>query len=276
MLPLSRKYRAALALAAGLAFCWVAAERICAAAPVRPSGPVLSLDGYHVTFEDAFSSLSISARGPGTRWTAHTPWNGDFGDAIFSDPASGVFHAGAGGLTITAFRGPDGKWRSGLICSVARDGDPGSGFTQKYGYFEMEAKLPGGMGTWPAFWLSGIYKQPTASEIDVIEFYGGFPKLFHTTEHIWKNGHDTRALAQVAQVADGQLSSRFNRFGVLITPQTTSFYLNRQLYWSTPTPPEYRQPMYILANLALGGGWPTNGLKSPITMQVHYIKVWQK
>jgi beta-glucanase (GH16 family) len=63
---------------------------------------------------------------------------------------------------------------------------------------------------------------------------------------------------------------------VLITPAVTRFYLNRREFWSTPTPPEYHQPMYVLANLAIGGGWPVAGLPSPQVMQIAYIKVFQK
>jgi beta-glucanase (GH16 family) len=78
------------------------------------------------------------------------------------------------------------------------------------------------------------------------------------------------------KIENGSLSSRPNLFGVLITPQTTSFYLNRQMFWSTPTPPEYRQPVYILANLALGGGWPLQDLSSPQVMQIRYIRAYAK
>jgi len=48
---------------------------------------VLDLTPYHVTFADEFDQLDVSAWGPHTRWIAHTPWNGDFGDAAFSNPA---------------------------------------------------------------------------------------------------------------------------------------------------------------------------------------------
>jgi hypothetical protein len=34
--------------------------------------------------------------------------------------------------------------------------------------------------------------------------------------------------------------------------------------------------MYILADLALGGGWPVSGLPQPVTMQIKEIKVWQR
>lgn len=262
---------------AGCLFCTVAAlVGLPPAAAQSASSATLDLSGYHVTFSDDFSTLSLAAQGPGARWTTHTPWHGDFGDATFSDPSPDVFKSTPDGLEIIASKGANGHWRSGLISSAWADNNPKAGFTQEYGYFEMTAQLPDGMGTWPAFWLIGSNKRSFAAEIDVIEYYGGFPRYFHTTEHVWINGKNQLLRATMPEVPKGQLSSGFNRFGVLITPQTTSFYLNRHEFWSTPTPPEYRQPMYMLADLALGGGWPISSLKSPVMMRIKDIKVWQR
>jgi hypothetical protein len=47
----------------------------------------LNLDGYRLVFREGFDGpLDVSPAGPGTRWIAHTPWNGDFGDAAFANP----------------------------------------------------------------------------------------------------------------------------------------------------------------------------------------------
>ncbi len=241
------------------------------------SGQWLDLSGYRMTFDENFTTLDISARGPHTAWIAHTPWNGDFGTAAFGDPGpGGPFSLNPHGLTITARKLASGKWVSGLICSVDKDGPKHSGFAQQYGYFEMKATLPSGPGTWPAFWLVGTDKTHSAAEIDVIEYYGGFDRYFHTTEHVWVNGKNQLLRTLMSEIPAGSLSSEPNTFGVLITPEKTSFYLNRQEFWSTDTPPEYKQPMYVLADLALGGGWPVNSLASPQVMQVEYIKVFQK
>jgi hypothetical protein len=248
-----------------------------AAAAAPASSQDLDLHSYRLTYDETFKKLDISAHGPGTAWIAHTPWNGDFGDAGFADPGpGGPFSINAGGLAITARRLPSGKWQSGLICSVDKDGPIHSGFAQEFGYFEMKAILPSGSGTWPAFWLVGTDKSHAASEIDVIEYYGGFNQYFHTTEHVWVNGQNGLLRSVMTRVPAGSLSAGYNLYGVLITPTTTSFYLNRRQFWSTPTPPEYRQPMYLLANLAIGGGWPSTHLASPQVMQIAYIKVFQK
>jgi hypothetical protein len=120
--------------------------------------PSLNLDGFEVTFSEDFDGeLDVSPWGPGTRWIAHTPWDGDFGDAAFADPVEGFpFTIEKGILRIEARKDDslkdkwNRKWAAGLLSS----NDPkGNGFSQQYGYFEMRAKLPAGAGVWPAFWL---------------------------------------------------------------------------------------------------------------------------
>ncbi|WP_245504443.1 glycoside hydrolase family 16 protein [Lichenihabitans psoromatis] len=265
----------ALLLMRAATLLWIS---VSAAVMVSCSGRAATLDlsNYAVTFEDSFHTLDISDRGPGTRWISHTPWNGDFGDAVFENPGPlGPFSLTPQGLRITAAQDAGGKWHAGLICSMDKDGVGQKGFSQQYGYFEIKAKLPAGPGTWPAFWLIGIDKSKAVSEIDVFEYYGATPSVFHSVAHIWKDGKDVHQQGHVTNVAPDLLSGNFNTFGVLIEPDQTRVYLNRNEVWSTPTPPEYRQPMYILANLALGGGWPIKELKSPVAMTIEYIRVYQ-
>jgi len=252
------------------------------AAGSAASGPAATLDltGYSMTFNETFTKMDVSGNGPngpGTHWIAHTPWHGDFGNDVFDNPGpDGPFVMGKSGLTIIAHKDANGLWHSGLLCSMDRDGAGQHGFAQRYGYFEMKAVLPGGPGTWPAFWLIGVDKTSSSAEIDVVEYYGESDRYFHSVEHLWKNGSDVMPRDHMQEVTPGLLSKQFNTYGVLIEPDTTRFYFNRNLIWTTPTPPEYRQPMYMLVNLAIGGGWPFDKLKSPQIMQVQYIRVFQK
>ena len=148
--------------------------------------PSLELDSYTLTFDEQFNDLSVSSRGPGTRWIAHTPGNTDFGDARFADPVGDVpFKIEKGILRIEAAK-EDGKWRGAMLASV----DPqGRGFAQRLGYFEMRARFPASPGMWPAFWLLG---QPSVTdrtrtnvEIDVVEHYGVMPNGIFSTLHLW-------------------------------------------------------------------------------------------
>ncbi|MCV6594737.1 MAG: glycoside hydrolase family 16 protein [Silicimonas sp.] len=236
--------------------------------------------GFRLTFAEEFSALDASARpGSGARWYTRTPWNGDFGEARFKGALiNGTFSVADGVLAITLRKHHPTFWTSGLLASM----DPlGHGFAQQYGYFEMRAKLPDGRGVWPAFWLIGAERlKPGAkvtAEVDVIEYYGAKPKRFSSVLHVWSRDgskpHDSEH--RWTPIRPGQLAADFNRFGVLITAETTTFYFNGAPYWSVPTRPDHRQPMLVLANLGLGGGWPVTDEADGAQMLIDYIRVYQ-
>ncbi|MEZ5815609.1 MAG: glycoside hydrolase family 16 protein [Hyphomicrobiaceae bacterium] len=238
-------------------------------------GPAtLDLTNYRLVFDEDFDKLDVSEWGPGTRWIAHTPWNGDFGDSKFSEPTPGFpFTTTNGVLSIEARKGDDGKWKSGLLASVDRDFN---GFSQKYGYFEMRAKLPRGKGLWSAFWLIGKERSTTTAEIDVIEHYGHKPTQYSTTVHVWDRTEKAqhRSEGSAVQVQPDSLYTQFNTFGVRIDPETIRFYLNRKQVWETPTPPEHQQEHYVLLNLAMGPGWPIDETPNHSKLLVDYVRVW--
>ena len=246
-------------------------------APVPELGPpTLDLDGYRMTFSEEFDGeLDVSAWGPGTKWIAHTPYAGDFGDAGFADPEEGFpFVVSDGLLRIEAKREGD-RWRSGLICSV----DPkAEGFSQQYGYFEMKAKLPKGEGTWPAFWLLGAprLKDKTVDsiEIDVVEQYGVGPNALHTVVHLWY-GDGRHTGDGRPSIVEG-MTDDFHTYGVLVTADDIVFYFDGVELRRVPTPEEAKVPLYILANLALGGGWPIDNTPDPSHMYIDHIRAYAK
>jgi beta-glucanase (GH16 family) len=243
--------------------------------PQTAEGPLLDLSSFILAFDEEFNDQSISARSSDTRWSAHTPWNGDFGDAVFTGPGPGFpFVVENGVLRIEARKGDDGKWRSGLISSRAADGFDMPGFAQQWGYFEMRAKLPAGPGVWPAFWLIGIDKRKFGAEIDVIEQYGAFPYVYQVAAQVHPKGGTTEAAGQQVTVRSGVMSEDFNTYGVMISPDDVIFYFNRREVWRTKSRPEFHQPFYVLVNLALGGGWPIDETPNPSFMYVDYVKVF--
>ena len=235
----------------------------------------LDLSHYRMTFNETFHTLNASSYGPTGEWITHTPWNGDFGDDTFGNPGpQGPFTTSPQGLTITARKDDAGHWHTGLLCSLVPTPNGPRGFSQRYGYFEMKAKLPNGPGVWPAFWLVG-HTKTDSPEIDVMEYYGAFPASYRITEHVWSHNSDILGRSIAINVPPGSLSSQYNTFGVLVEPKETTYYLNRKEIWSTPTPAEFDQPLYILVDLAIGGGWPIDKLTSPQRMEVQYVRVYQ-
>jgi beta-glucanase (GH16 family) len=234
---------------------------------------------FKPVFSDDFQSLSISPRVLGdSRWIAHTPWNGDFGDAAFSDPApSFPFTLRDGGLAITASRNGTTRWRSGLIAAADSSGQ---GHGVQYGYFEARMRLPPGPGTWPAFWLASLkpVKDVTPGvEIDVIEYYGHADYSYSSALHVWYKGDDkarSRHKVHKTAVPPGSLVTDYHDYGLRITPEEITYYLDRFPVWRQPTPPELKTPMYPLVNLALGSGFPIDGTPDPSTLLVKYVNVY--
>ncbi|MER2265755.1 glycoside hydrolase family 16 protein [Methylobacterium oxalidis] len=252
---------------------------LCAAAgPAAAAENTLELCRFTRTFNEDFDSLSVSPwNAEKARWIAHTPWNGDFGDARFLDPGvNGPFFVKDGILTIEARKHPGDKWTSGLLASA----DPTTaGFSQTYGYFETRMKMPPGPGVWPAFWLAASARktdQTPAVEIDVIEYYGQFPDAYHSVVHVWgkgdKPGH--RATDTITKVPSGSLTEDFHTYGVEVTRESIVFYLDRREVQRVPTPPEHDKPLMLLVNLALGSGWPIDQTPNPSHLLVDYVRAY--
>ena len=240
-----------------------------------PLQRTIDLSGYELTFDETFDRIDVSAWGPGTRWIAHTPWRGDFGDAEFTDPSpSFPFTVDNGILRIEARKGDDGKWRSGLISS---NDAKGKGFAQSFGYFEMRAKLPSGPGVWPAFWLIGDRDPTTKFEIDVIEYYGVNPEKYYSTVHVWPKDKtvEEQTFQSANNVASESLTRDFHTYGVSVEPDWIVIYHDRREMWRTKTPKGLRGPLFLLIDLALGSGFPIE-VASPVYMYVDYVRAYRK
>jgi hypothetical protein len=242
-----------------------------------PPANKIDLRRFTLVFEERFTNLSVSAWGPGTRWIAHTPWRGDFGDAAFADPTAGFPFSVLGGVgRIELRKTAKGGWQSGLLASV----DPqGHGFALQYGYFEMRAKLPAGEGLWPAFWLDSLPPPSSTDpsiEIDVMEHYGRFPAAYNATLTVWPKTDMSlkRSAQKIISVPSGSLSQAFHNYGVAVAPDWTVFYLDQTEVWRVPTPPEHKHGLMLLVDLGLGSGWPIDQTPSPSFMYIEYIRAY--
>jgi beta-glucanase (GH16 family) len=236
----------------------------------------IDLSRYHLTFYENFRQpLQVTPWGP-SKWIAHTPWNGDFGDARFVDPTGTFpFVTGPDGLQIIARKQNNGKWESGLLSSR----DPhDAGFKQAGGYFEARMKFPPGPGTWPAFWLVARGDPNYDAEIDVVEYYGKFTDGYHVNLHFWPKANTAtpRAYGAVVPVPAHSLTDDYHIYGVEVLESEIVFYLDRVEVKALATFEPTRYPMSILIDLALGSGWPINQTINPSILRVDYVGVYQK
>ena len=133
-----------------------------------------------------------------------------------------------------------------------------------YGRIEVRAKLPMGRGVWPAIWLVGsnIKKVgwPMCGEIDIMEYVGFEPDKIHSAIHTNARNHrKDNAVNTALQVKD--LAGEFHVYSVERTAERIDFYIDDLLHYSYHKEDNsaiswpFDQPMYLIINLAIGGGW---------------------
>lgn len=144
-------------------------------------------------------------------------------------------------------------------------------FDQAYGYFEIRARWTGGKGIWPAFWLLPA-KGGWPPEIDILEAHGDKPSTVFQSLHSKVQKSITR---KVTMPGTGD---QFHLYAVLWTPERLDYYVDGIKTATIPTTTDASQPMYLLANLAIGGKWPGDpdaGTVMPARMEIDHIRVWR-
>lgn len=141
-------------------------------------------------------------------------------------------------------------------------------FSQRYGYFEMRAKIPSGKGLWPAFWLlpaDGTWPP----EIDVFEAVGDGGDI-HSTVH--------SKLREAVDVESHIAPDRFHTYAVSWDAKHVIFYIDGRKRGEQETPPDMHKPMFLIANLAIGGFWPGSPDATttfPAKMTIDYIRAYR-
>ena len=182
-----------------------------------------------------------------------------------------------GALEITAIATPpalqelvDRPYLSGMICTDWS-------FAQRYGYFEMRARLPAGLGLWPGFWLVAKTQQEHI-EIDIMEAIGG------DTAHIYQSTHlkETRGKGIHVRVPSGgfDYATASHSYGVEWTADELIFYIDGlETIRTDGRPFRDAPPMYMIANLAIGGDWagtPDRDTHFPAVMRINHIRAYQR
>ncbi len=257
-------------------------------------GSQLNLSGYHLSFDweaNDFNNAPIPGNAEWTTTLSAYPYsdglralgNGD--QEYFTDSSTGdnPFSLSNGALNVNAtYRGagntPGGGSYSYTSGTITTQGS----YSQQYGYFEMRAELPPGVGMWPAFWLLTVNSYQPGNwppELDVLEAFGS-PNANGeggATQAHW-DVHSTNTSQQggawVALPNGGNSETGFHTYGALWTAQTITFYIDGTEVAQTPTPSDFTQQMYMIANLAVGGTWPGNATGENGTMKIDYIRAF--
>jgi beta-glucanase (GH16 family) len=197
--------------------------------------------------------------GPGSDFRRKTSYNGE--QQIYVDPRYGgrettplgldPFKVKDGVLSITASRTPpalktvlfDNEYISGILTTQSR-------FSQKYGYFEMRAKIPVGVGVWPAFWMLAD-DGGWPPEVDIMEGRGQQPGDIVMTTH-WRIPETQRVERCGFDFRVSDAPTVFHDYGVLWQPDRITYFIDRQPVSEIKVPVGFGVPMYMIVNLAMG------------------------
>ena len=159
----------------------------------------------------------------------------------------------------------------------------------KYGYMEARINLPSGKGTWPAFWMMPDDQSlgwPKCGEIDIMEEVGCDPNRTSSSIHTGKYNH-TIGTQKTAERYTADAEGTFHIYALEWTESYIKTYVDgEQLFYfandgknDVETWP-FNKAFYITLNLAWGGMWGgykgTDESALPATMQVDYVRVFQK
>jgi beta-glucanase (GH16 family) len=165
--------------------------------------------------------------------------------------------------------------------------------TWKYGYFEVEASVPPGVGTWPAIWMlndrlrhpnaKDFVNWPRCGEIDIMENVGYDPTRFHFSLHSQNfNWMKPKQRTSILTVPDPYA---FHRFGLDWRPDSIAFYYDgKNVYEVKREDPSFDSwpfvdSFYMILNLAIGGnmGGPKGVDDSifPSKFRIRSVKIYQ-
>jgi beta-glucanase (GH16 family) len=165
-------------------------------------------------------------------------------------------------------------------------------FSFMYGMMEVRARIDTSMGAWPAIWTLGRDRRwPANGEVDVMEFYRiDDAPMIHAnaawarqdrSEPVWD---DAKIPFETFLQKDPAWPEKFHVWKMVWDAHRIRLYLDEQLlneiHIEEATCKDgfnpFRQPHYILLNLALGanGGDPAATV-FPIIYEVDYVRVYE-
>ena len=234
-------------------------------------------------------------------------WSDEFNSATVSnvDQTKWTFDTGAGGwgnseLEYYTSRTNNAYLSGGLLHIAAKNETTNSSsftsarmktqglFWTLYGRIEWRAKLPSGIGMWPALWMMGTNitntPWPGCGEIDVVENNGSNVVFEQGSIHC---GTDA---TQVYNFIGGDSVTNFHVYDLDWTTNAITWSVDgvpyeTQTSWTSSTGKQYpfpfNQPFFLLMNVAVGGKYVGNPSKTKISpflpqeMQVDYVRVYQ-
>jgi beta-glucanase (GH16 family) len=156
-----------------------------------------------------------------------------------------------------------------------------------YGRIEVRAKLPKGVGTWPAIWMlasTNPLKWPEDGEIDIMEHVGFDAGVIHGTIHTKAYNHSI-GTQKGAQIRINDAQDTFHNYIIEWNINGIDWYVDDKKYFtfaninSNKDTYPFMSNFHLLLNIAIGGAW--GGQKGvdnnvfPQKMEIEYVRVYQ-
>lgn len=149
----------------------------------------------------------------------------------------------------------------------------------QYGYMEAKAKVPRGRALWPAFWTLPATEQ-WPPEIDVMEIVGH--EIYKVTMGFHYVGGDGKKQKSIGSYVGPDFSADWHVFAAQWDRGLLVFFVDGRERYRVASGFVPAEPMYMIANLAVGGGtggWvgsPDSTTPFPSYYEIDYIRVWQR
>jgi len=150
----------------------------------------------------------------------------------------------------------------------------------KYCKIEARAKLPTGVGTWPAIWMLGSnidqVSWPACGEIDIMEHVGRYQDKLYATIHYPENSGGN-GVGDHMFVSN--LSTEFHTYTLDWTSSKLEFAIDGNVWYSIPNDGgiPFNHDFFMIMNVAMGGtfGGPIDNAFNRSSMEVDYVRVYQ-
>lgn len=154
-----------------------------------------------------------------------------------------------------------------------------------YGFIEVRAKLPCGLGTWPAIWMLGSEASPwpAMGEIDIMEHVGRKPGEILGTVHTSAYNHAINTQKGSAVMVSDACDA-FHNYQLRWTGDAIEVGVDGKVFFTFANPKTgdkrqwpFDSPQYLILNVAVGGdlGGPVDDAIFPVRMEVDYVRVYQ-
>jgi len=243
------------------------------------------VDGYQLFWNDEFNQDSLNLN----FWNIEKWWEGAFNEESqrYVDSRENITIID-GKLYIRAkkdlpFDPNNPSYSSGRINTKGK-------VELQYGYWEIRAKLPQGVGTWPAIWMLNSKIDsigwPYCGEIDIMEHVGFDPnKVFFSIHNanLYGGVHGT---SQQGVYELNTLETSFHNYAIEWGDNFIKGYIDGILYFDYSKNSTsfndwpYDNKFFLILNLAIGGEWGgIQGIDNsifPASFIIEYVRLYTK